>query len=92
MIIWTEVKPDPKGTTQFAPFWSIRGKDCQITLEPWPGYCDRGNWIAKIFPAPSSKLSLELDASDMWPRYYFNLDRAKAEVLDWLKKRKQEAP
>ena len=70
-------------------YWSIKGTECEITLEPRPHYCDRGNFIAKLFP--SGKLTLEIDRSDCWPRYYFDLERAKLEILDWLKKRNQYA-
>ena len=34
-------------------------------------------------------MALEIDAADMWPRYYFNLDRAKREVEAWMRKRGQ---
>jgi hypothetical protein len=30
-----------------------------------------------------------LDHADLWPRYYFDLDRGKAEVEAWLRKRGQ---
>ena len=30
-----------------------------------------------------------MDHADLWPRYYFDLDRAKLEIADWLKKRHQ---
>lgn len=66
---------------------SIRGKECYITLEPRPYYCDRGNWIAKLFP--EGKFIWEIDEADMWPRYYFDETRAKLEIEAWLTKRKQ---
>jgi hypothetical protein len=59
----------------------------EITLEPRPPYCDRGNFIAKIFPQPGSELARDLDDQDGWPRYYFDEARAKAEIEAWLKKR-----
>jgi hypothetical protein len=65
----------------------IAGKECFITLESRPRYCDRGNWIAKIFP--SGKLACEIDEADGWPRYYFDETRAKLEIEAWLIKRKQ---
>ena len=71
----------------FPNWWSIRGKECEITLEARPAYCDRGNFIAKVFP--SGKLALEIDHQDGWPRYYFDEDRARLEIEAWLKKRKQ---
>lgn len=66
---------------------TIHGKGCMISVEPRPHYCDQGNWIAKI--SATLELSRDLDAADGWPRYYFDLERAKAEVEAWLKKRKQ---
>jgi hypothetical protein len=66
---------------------SIKGKECEITLEPRPSWCDRGNFIAKLFP--TGKLILEIDEQDGWPRYYFDQDRAKLECEAWLKKRGQ---
>lgn len=65
----------------------IKGKECRITLETRPSYCDRGNFIAKLFPI--GRLELSIDHQDGWPRYYFDQDRAKLECEDWLKKRGQ---
>lgn len=65
----------------------INGKECSITLEPRPSYCDRGNYIAKL--NPTGELALEIDYQDGWPRYYFDQSRAKLECEDWLLKRKQ---
>lgn len=65
----------------------IYGKECTIVIEPRPEYCDRGNWIAKIFTRGS--LAVEFDRQDGWPRYYMDLDRAKLEIEDWMKKRGQ---
>jgi hypothetical protein len=66
---------------------AIHGKACMITLEPRPSYCDRGNWIAKLFP--EGELARDIDAADGWPRYYFDQGRAKAEIEAWLVKRGQ---
>lgn len=72
-------------------FWQeIRGRECLITLELRPAYCDRGNFIAKLHP--EGKFALEIDGQDMWPRYYFDEQRAKLEVEAWLIKRKQNLP
>lgn len=61
-------------------WWEIMHKGVGICIEPRPGYCDRGRWIAKIFEPGL----LYLDSSDGWPRYYFNLERAKHEIEDFL--------
>jgi hypothetical protein len=68
-------------------YQEIRGRLCVITLEPRPAYCDRGNWIAKLFP--SGELALSIDSQDCWPRYFFDEARAKLEVEAWLVKRGQ---
>jgi hypothetical protein len=68
-------------------YWSIQGKECEITLERRPYYCDRGNWIAKVFP--TGGLAMDIDSQDGWPRYYFSFENAKSEVEAWLKKRRQ---
>lgn len=70
----------------------LHGKYCIITIEPRPTYCDRGNWIAKVHvPCMERKanalINLDIDDQDGWPRYYFDLDRAKLECEAWLKKR-----
>lgn len=58
-----------------------------ITLDSRPPYCDRGNFLAKCFPATSTPLALSFDNQDGWPRYYFDRERAKLEIEAWLDKR-----
>lgn len=65
----------------------IKGKECTITCEERPSYCDRGNYIYKLFP--TGELALSIDHQDGWPRYYFDQDRANLECEAWLKKRGQ---
>lgn len=38
----------------------------------------------------TNPIKLSLDQADGWPRYYFDLDRAQAEIADWLKVRGQQ--
>ncbi len=64
-----------------------KGQSCIITIESRPQYCDRGNYIAKLHPY--GKLATEIDDADGWPRYFFDIERAKLECFDWLKKRNQ---
>ncbi len=71
-------------------FIVVVGRECEITIEPRPSYCDRGNYIAKLFP--TGTLARDIDHQDGWPRYYFDLDRAKAECEAWLVKRRQQPP
>lgn len=68
-------------------WWRIVGKECEIYLERRPHYCDRGNWIAKI--EATGNLLRGMDRADGWPRYYFDLERAKQECEAWLVKRGQ---
>jgi len=71
----------------------IEGKDCTIWLEPRAGWCDRGNWVATLsVRKPLEQLcrdGLYIDDADGWPRYYFDLDRAKLEIEAWLSRRGQ---
>jgi hypothetical protein len=68
----------------------IFGLDCHIHIQRRPAYCDRGNFLANVeLKEGGDHLRLWLDSADGWPRYYMNLDRAKAEIEDWMKKRKQ---
>lgn len=55
---------------------------CTITIEVRPPYCDRGRYIAKLFPEPP--FALQVDHQDGWPRYYFDLGRAMRECEAWL--------
>lgn len=76
--------------------WSIRGRDCWIWMNARPPYCDRGRWLARLevlllaegLTGPRPEL-LHIDAQDGWPRYYFDLDRAKLEIEAWLINRRQ---
>ena len=73
-------------------YLELRGKDCRIILEERPYYCDRGRLIAKVFPIRGSRLALDLDDADGWPRYYFFRDCAYREVEAWLRVRNQWLP
>lgn len=69
-------------------YQEIEGKNCVITLEPRPAYCDRGRFIAKVFMKPGkTAVDLDIDCSDCWPRYYFFESHAKLEVEQWLRVR-----
>lgn len=71
-------------------YQTCRGRECVITLEPRPAYCDRGNFLAQLFP--HGALALSIDYQDGWPRYYFDEGHAKAEIDAWLIKRGQLPP
>ena len=67
--------------------WRIRGKECVIWINRRPQYCDRGNFLAHL--ECWGRLHLDIDDQDGWPRYYFDLERAKLEIEAWLHKRGQ---
>lgn len=79
--------PDRWATFADPEYYAIRGKECAITLERRPQYCDRGNWIAKLYAIGA--LAGDLDSADLWPRFYFSTNAARSEVEAWLKKRGQ---
>jgi len=66
----------------------ILGRECSIWLSPRPPYCDRGKYLA-ILDA-WGELARAIDRADGWPRYYFDRDRAKAELEAWLVRRGQD--
>lgn len=76
-------------------YLSIDGKNCRITIELRRSYCDRGNYLAKVFDISKQIIEdleldmkpLHIDYQDGWPRYYFDLERAILEVEAWLRKR-----
>lgn len=60
-------------------YWSFMvGGSELVIIEPRPAYCDRGHWYAK--PVGMSWI----DAAHGFPRYYMDLDRAKAELSEWV--------
>lgn len=72
----------------------ITGKVHQVTLEPRPSYCDRGHFIAKVFPSPDlgedNRLAYSIDDGDAFPRYYMDETRAIEEIRAWLLWREEE--
>ena len=71
---------------KYKDYQSIKTKHFEITLEKRAHYCDRGNWLAKIFEINYEFL---IDDQDGWPRYYFDEIRAKEEIEAWLLKRRE---
>ena len=73
--------------------WVIHGRECFIWMDARPAHCDRGRWLARLEVAALghryTPTSLHVDGADLWPRYYFDLDRAKAEIEAWLRCRNQ---
>lgn len=73
--------------TEGGGWWEIEAKDCTISIEVRPPYCDRGSYLAKLHP--SGELAREIDFADGWPRYYFDPLRMMQEIEAWLVKRGQ---
>lgn len=67
-------------------YQNIRGKDCMISLALTSAR-NRGNWIAAV--EVLDPVALHLDWADAFPRYYFDENRAKAELEQWLAVRHQ---
>jgi hypothetical protein len=81
---WIPRTFDDKPESAFS-WQELKTKWCIISLEKRPGYCDRGRFIAKVTVFAHHALTdLYLDEADGWPRYYFNEERAKAEIADWI--------
>ncbi len=52
-------------------------------IEPRPHYCDRGRFSANLHIS-----GLWISDADPWPRYYFDLEAAKREVVAYLQGKK----
>jgi hypothetical protein len=58
--------------------WSISNGPAYVTLAHRPQHCDRGRWVSMVSGID------DIDGADGFPRYFMNLDRAKAEMAEWL--------
>jgi hypothetical protein len=54
------------------------GHEVHAFIQPRPDYCDRGHWVFNV-DGP-----LEHDGADSFPRYFMDLERAKAEAEAYL--------
>lgn len=63
-------------------YWSISRSICEIAITQRPAYCDRGRYLAQVFPRGT--FALDFDGQDGWPRYYFDWGRMLAEIEAWL--------
>lgn len=84
-------RPSAEGLAALYPlahnrgYEALTGKHHAITIERRPDYCDRGHWIAKVFPVAGGKVGdFTIDNADGWPRYYMKHDRAVEELREWL--------
>ena len=58
-----------------------KGVGWTMWIERRPPYCDRGRWKLDV-DAP-------IDAQEGFPRYFFDLERAKLEAQEWVNVRKE---
>lgn len=73
-----------------ATYVEVEGKDCIVSVEPRPHYCDRGRWIVKPRLKPGrSSIDLNVDEHDGFPRYYFGDVALANELMAWLRARGQ---
>jgi hypothetical protein len=88
---WLVPQPVRPGWEGHEVSWSkgthvtLQGKHCNITIEGRPGYCDRGNYLAKLHVGDPRRC--HVDEADLWPRFYFDLGRAMLECEAWMNKR-----
>lgn len=66
-------------------YLEVRVPQATVTIESRPHYCDRGNFIVKVFP--HGDLALSLDSQDGFPRYYFGVQACADEVTAWMQAR-----
>lgn len=58
--------------------WNLHRGNAHCWIAPRPHYCDRGHWVANVSGIPT------IDGQDCFPRYFMDIDRAKAEMAAWL--------
>ncbi len=66
----------------------LRSKECTIEIHPRQPYCDRCKWEIYALDEGYPTNPNPLDGSDFFPRHFFNLERAKLEMEDWMEERK----
>jgi hypothetical protein len=67
------------GVTSNVTLYELRQADRLIAfMNARPPHCDRGRWVAMI------DVHVWKSENDPWPRYYFDLERGKAEVEAYL--------
>lgn len=63
----------------------VYGRNCFVWVSERPAYCDRGAYLAHL--EVTDPRALSVDGADLWPRYYFDEGRMRAEVEAWMRKR-----
>lgn len=62
----------------------VEAVEVTVDITPRPPYCDRGKWECHIMDAGFPTNPKPVDFADRFPRLFFSLERAKAEMEDWL--------
>jgi len=68
--------------------WRLCAAECRIDITPRPPYCDRGRWECHVVDPGLPTNPSPIDFADRFPRLFFSLERAKAEMEDWMNARK----
>ena len=76
----------PLGGDQY--LYVVGGAHCHVVIERCPSDCAPGRWLAHLVPLATDEFHF-LSSAKSWPRHYMDLDRAKAEVEAWLRKREE---
>lgn len=58
--------------------WNLTVDGVFISITQRAPYCDRGRYICVVTGLG------DIDRQDEFPRYFMDLERAKAEMVDWL--------
>lgn len=90
MLLWQveellrqrHVPVEVAGVDGYTRWLKIDVPQAEITVESRPVYCDRGNFIVKVFPR--GDLALSLDEHDGFPRYYFGPLACADEIFAWM--------
>ena len=67
---------------------SLWALEVRIDIYPRNSYCDRGRWECHVIDQGFPTNPNPVDHADMFPRFFFSLERAKAEMEDWMDARR----
>ena len=65
----------------------LTATECTIEIWPRPSYCDRGKHEVHVLCNGYPTNPNPVDGCDMFPRLFFSLDRAKAEMEAFMNAR-----
>jgi hypothetical protein len=76
--VWEEHK------IHFLDCHKLEAVEVAIHITPRSPLCDRGRWECHVLDAGHPTNPNPVDFADMFPRLFFSLERAKAEMEDWM--------